>query len=284
MADAERYRLRDFTPADIPAGLRLTQAQAWSHRLEDWQFHHAMGRGFCVVDERDAVVGTTLWWSYGPRFGSLGLVVVDNSLQGRGIGRRLMEAVFADAGERCLQLCATTAGLKLYQQCGFVTVDGIRQCQAEPHGAAPVEPPAGVRIEADGFRRFDALCRCDSLVFGGDRRRVLAGIAGPQNTVVALRGDELVGYALARPSGRGTVIGPIVAPDARTAIALISAHLPRIRGIVRVDIPAHEAELHAWLEHIGVRCIDEVTRMQRGTPPTIAKSARIFGLVSQAMG
>ena len=80
--------------------------------------------------------------------GSVGLVVVDRQQQGKGIGRRLMNLIIDEAGSRALQLVATKAGLKLYQQCGFREVGGIEQRQgvAAPQSSAPA--PSGVTLRA----------------------------------------------------------------------------------------------------------------------------------------
>jgi GNAT superfamily N-acetyltransferase len=284
MTPTPAFRLRLFTAADVPAGLRLTQAQNWSHRLEDWQFHQSLGQGFCLVDDGDNVVGTTLWWPYGHSFGSVGLVVVDAAHQGRGLGRRLMDAVFEAAGPRTLQLCATPAGLKLYQQCGFVETGRIWQRQGVPRPRSPPSLPARLQIIAGGPQHLDALCRCDAAAFGAERTEVLQCIVEPQNVQVALQGGSLLGFALARPSGRGTVIGPIVAPSTPVAIALVAAHLSQLDGIVRLDVPADCGELNAWLDSAGIPRVDEVVRMIRGTPIAPAQPGRIFSLVSQAMG
>src|SRR4029453_14726794 len=103
-----------------PAVLRLTQAEQWSHRLEDWQFHHRLGRGWAVCDDGDGgLPGPASWWAYGEQFGSVGLVLVDRQQQGKGLGRRLMNLIIDEAGSRALQLVATQGGLELYHACGF---------------------------------------------------------------------------------------------------------------------------------------------------------------------
>ena len=69
--------IRRMQASDLPAALKLTQAENWSHRLEDWEFHYRLGRGWVACDEEGKLVGTILWWPYGKEFGTVGLVVVD---------------------------------------------------------------------------------------------------------------------------------------------------------------------------------------------------------------
>ena len=69
--------MRPMRPDDLPWGLQLTQAENWSHRLEDWQFHFRLGHGWVACSDDGEPVGTASWWGYGPGFGTLGLVLVD---------------------------------------------------------------------------------------------------------------------------------------------------------------------------------------------------------------
>jgi hypothetical protein len=101
--------------------------------------------------------------------------------------------------------------------------------------------------------------------------------------VLAVRDGRPIAYALARQSGRGTVIGPIVAPDESLAIALIADQLKSNGGFARVDIPTDAVKLAEWLEAAGIPCVDRVTVMIRGEMPKRSSEERVFGLVSQAL-
>jgi hypothetical protein len=102
--------------------------------------------------------------------------------------------------------------------------------------------------------------------------------------VVARRDGQPIGFALARKSGRGSVIGPVVAPDESLAITLIAHHLiNNSGGFVRVDIPTDAVQLANWLERAGLARVDRVTVMVRGEVPERSSPGRLFALVSQAL-
>src|SRR6185437_9201170 len=86
----EEVILRRLQAADLAAALKLTQAERWSHRMEDWEFHYRLGLGWAACDSTGKLLGTASWWAYGDAFATVGLVLVDQSCQGRGIGRKLM--------------------------------------------------------------------------------------------------------------------------------------------------------------------------------------------------
>jgi GNAT superfamily N-acetyltransferase len=274
--------IRRMQAGDLPSALELTQAENWPHRAEDWEFHHRLGRGWAACDDNGALLGTASWWAYGDAFGSVGLVVVDRKQQGKGIGRQLMEAIIEDAGPRALQLVATNAGLKLYRQCGFREHGGIEQRQGIPALRSAVAKPSGMTLRFVTANDLGALGDLDAAAFGAPRHELIKSVGSAGTGVLTKEGGRLTGFALMRPSGRGTVIGPVVANDESHAIDLI-AHLLNISmGFTRIDIPAAATELAAWLDAVGLVRVDQVTTMVRGNRPVPHSSAKTFGLVSQA--
>ena len=100
---------------------------------------------------------------------------------------------------------------------------------------------------------------------------------------------EARGFAILRRFGRGHVIGPVVAPDADYARALI-AHWVNMKAgrFVRVDTD-FAAGLTEWLETLGLKRAGNPAAMVRG--PALVRgglvsgvTARQFGLVTQALG
>jgi len=276
--------LRRLEVRDLDAALRLSQAERWSHRAEDWEFHYRLGRGWAACDADGNVLGTASWWAYGDRFGTVGLVLVHRTHQGQGIGRQLMNIVMNDAGSRGLQLVATKAGLTLYQRCGFREQHSIGQHQgiATQIPAFAVSPDIVLRAVSPAD--LAALCALDATVFGAGRPQVISAVFDAGGGVLAHRNGQLVGFALARQSGRGALIGPVVADGEPLAIALI-AHLLKTTGeFTRVDIPTAAVQLAQWLEATGLVCVDRVTTMVRGDAPEERAAGRVFGLVSQALG
>jgi GNAT superfamily N-acetyltransferase len=276
--------LRRLEERDLNGALRLSQAERWSHRLADWEFHYRLGRGWVACDPDDKLLGTASWWAYGDRVGTVGLVLVDPSHQGQGIGRQLMNAVMSEAGPRVLHLVATKAGLTLYQRCGFRERHGIGQ----HHGIASHIP--AFAVSSDAVLRtvtpadLPELCDWDTITCGASRRQVISAVFDAGGGVLAHRNGRLAGFALMRQSGRGALIGPVVADGEPLAIALIAHQLKTSRGFTRVDVPTEAVQLAEWLQAAGLVCVDRVTAMIRGDVPEERSAARIFGLVSQALG
>lgn len=276
--------IRRLQPEDLSAALRLTRAEQWSHRLEDWQFHYRLAHGWAVCDDDGVLLGTASWWSYGEQHGSVGLVVVDRAQQGKGIGRQLMETIIDDAGSRSLQLIATRAGLKLYQRCGFREVGSIEQRQGTLSSSTLPAPAGRISFRAAIADDFEALAILDAAAFGAPRIDLIRQLLAEATGLVATLDGHLAGFAMKRQSGRGTLIGPVVADTESLAIALVAQTLTSTTGFARIDIPAEASGLARWLDTAGLVRVDTVTAMLLGERPDLHTGVRTFGLVSQALG
>ena len=284
MQNPSSFSLRPLAASDIRATHALSQAVGWAHRLEDWDLLQKIGRGHVALDDQGIVCGVAMWWPQGRDFATLGMVIVAPELQRSGIGRRLMAKVLEDIGPRRIQLVATREGQPLYESLGFdVTGEITQRSGILDAGAEPVVIGAAVRsFEAVDLTAIHAL---DLGASGVDRSDVLAGLLAVSEGFVADRNGLLTGYALCRDFGRGRVVGPIVADDEETALALLSTTMLKTGGLLRADVPSGAARLIAWLESAGLRQGGVAQVMQRGPAVPVADDGpRIFGLASQALG
>lgn len=278
---ADALTLRPFDTADIAAAQALTRGFGWPHRIEDWELAARVGSGV-VVTEREAVLGTAMAWPYGISHAALGLVAVAPAAQRRGIGRRLMQALLQELGDRTVMLHATDAAVPLYASLGFVAGGVVRQHQ----GLAPTVPPAArgdIRLRA--LKHGDALRvkALDRTATGLARDALLGAILAQADGVIVEA--QAAGFALRRRFGRGDLIGPVVAADVVTAQAMIATLLAARPGeFVRLDVP-EAAGLSAWLATLGLADVGPVLRMVRGRAPEVAPDhLRTFVLALQAFG
>ena len=272
---------RPMTAADLPAAHGLSTQLNWPHRLGDWAFLLQVGTGFVAADG-ERLVGSAFTCAQG-NFASIGLVIVSDDYQGQGIGRRLMEMALAACASRTPVLNATPAGASLYQSQGFVEYGRVQQHQGK---AFIAELPSLARNET--CRTLGPADDADVLELanagsGLDRRNVLHYLDN-ERAVGIERDGRLCGVALLRPFGRGHCIGPVVAQTVDQARHLIAVLLKQMPGaFVRIDIPMPCALSH-WLDEIGMRSVDTVVQMARGTPPRPRDGALSFALITQAIG
>nr|WP_243442975.1 GNAT family N-acetyltransferase [Herbaspirillum sp. B39] len=146
---AVQTTLRPMRPEDLASCHAMSLHLYWPHRLADWQFHHQVSSSWAVeLEEPDgtrSVAGSGMLCPLGDDYASLGLVIITDALQGRGLGRAMMQRLLQDAGTRNVILNATEAGRPLYEKLGFVVTDTLSQHQSTTARATPVLA-AGARI------------------------------------------------------------------------------------------------------------------------------------------
>lgn len=276
--------LRPMTEADLPQAQAMSAELRWPHRPVDWEQAFAHSEG--IVAERDGqIIATAQRWRWGERHATLGLVIVTPACQGRRIGHRLMTALL-DGLDHCTALLqATTEGRGLYERLGFVRTGEIRQHQGVAQPAPLIALPEGWRLRPAGQNEAQALHQLDEAARGMPRPALIDDLLAQAEACVVLDHDGTQkGFAILRRFGRGHVIGPVVAPDAESAKALI-AHLAGTNAgrFTRIDID-FESGLTEWLESLGLLRVDAATTMVRGAPLQHPEGApRLFAIVSQAI-
>ncbi len=272
--------LRPMTPADLPAGQRLSAGFAWPHRLEDWALMLEIGEG--LVAERDgAVAGTAMAWRYGEDAATVGMIMVPAALHGQGIGRAMLQALLDRLGGRTVRLNATPEGIKLYRDLGFVDGRPVIQHQVArlrdlPVPAEPVRPV--------GPADLPWIAAMDRAACGMDRSRLLAALLEVGSGIALERHGQPAAVALQRRFGRGQLVGPVLAADPADARTVTGHLLAGLAGqFVRIDI-GEDPAFGSWLADLGIRPTPPMIGMTRGPDLVRTGPARTVALASQAYG
>jgi GNAT superfamily N-acetyltransferase len=166
----------------------------------------------------------------GEDYATLGLVIIADALQGRGLGRAMMQRLLQDAGTRNVILNATEAGRPLYEKLGFVVTDTLSQHQSTTAHATP-ELAAGERIRALRKDELPFLLALDRQASGMDRSALLVPLLDTSEVAVLEQGGQVKGVAYLREFGRGRVIGPVIASHVEDAKKLIAYWINAIRAL-----------------------------------------------------
>ncbi|AWI85917.1 GNAT family N-acetyltransferase (plasmid) [Alloyangia pacifica] len=260
-----------FEPAHLEGAQALSTAVGWAHRVEDWALNLSVSRGVIgLADGR--VVATALCSLHGP-VATLNMIIVDGSMRGRGLGRKVMEAAMALAEDREMRLVATPEGMPLYRKLGFLENGRIVQMGGTARAATP---ECDVQVGSVNPQR---LAKMDFAASGMERGALLTRIAEAGETLSA---DG--GFAMLRRFGRGHVLGPIVARNPATARALIAAAATRMEGQpLRIDV-YEDLGLVPFIEELGLAIAGTGTPMVRAAKAHPESDYRTHALVSQALG
>ncbi|WP_454878075.1 GNAT family N-acetyltransferase [Serratia inhibens] len=283
--EKQSIHLRPMIERDLPAAFGLSQQARWPHRLEDWQQAWALGAGVVAVANGETV-GTALRWLWGENRATLGLVIVDERYRGQGIARAMVQTLVAPLADYQLHLVATEQGKPLYRQLGFIEQGRLEQHQCRELPAREAEPsPEGVTLRPASPRDLSTLAELDFAACGMRRQPLLETLLSSAGQALVLeRRGIVVGFAMRRRFGHGNMIGPVVAPELASAVALIDALCRPCTGqFVRVDTPQANS-LGPWLVARGLPRVDTPAIMVRGTPHRPDPGAvQTFALVSQAL-
>jgi hypothetical protein len=199
------------------------------------------------------------------------MVIVSPEQQGRGIGRELLARVIDSLGARTIFLHATPSGEPLYVKFGFAAIGTIDQHQGAAFQPPLISLPPGERLRPLGVNDGPRLAALASRAAGHARGTVIDALLDVANGIALDRDGELLGFALFRRFGRGHVIGPVIAPDALRAQALISHWLALHEGMfVRLDVPG-DSGLSDWLQGSACRASIPSSRWRAARRPSATR-------------
>ena len=264
-----------FQPLDLrhlEGALRLSRAAGWPHRPEDWELVVSISRGVVALDAGQ-IVATGIVTPFGG-VGMVNMIIVDQKMRGRGLGRQIMERAMAQIHPAQWRLVATPAGQPLYEKLGFVACGQIRQ-----HQGTVTDLPAVQTVRWATQDDMAGIADMDRDALAADRGSLLRALQGRGR--IAIRPGK--GYGVIRDFGRGRLIGPVVAKDLATARDLIAflAH-GLTGGFIRVDT-TEESGLGPWLAEIGLAEVDRAVAMQTNDARPAGAFTR-FALAAQALG
>ncbi|MGH9718841.1 MAG: GNAT family N-acetyltransferase [Bryobacteraceae bacterium] len=218
---------------------------------------------FGVVAERDGRVVGSNFLAESNAVRGVGPITVDPSVQGNGVGRRLMEAVIERGrgapGVRLTQDAFNSRSLSLYASLGFEVKEPLVMIQGRPRSGPP--PDAGVRVrplEPADIEGCAALCRS---VHGIDRSAELRHSGPMAEPWVALRDGRVAAYATSLefwPFAHG------VAESEQDMKALMLGFAALRPAPLWFLLPTREASLFRWLLSEGLRVLKPVNLMAMG--------------------
>jgi GNAT superfamily N-acetyltransferase len=279
--------IRIATKADLPAIAALRHAVGWN--VYGWALLDAMrapDARIYLAEELGEVIGIGSGIAYG-LLGVVGNMVVSATHRGRGVGRRVLEAVVAFLeGRGCtqLELYATADGQRLYEHYGF-ELSGPSVAASIPRRIADALPSEGIAVERAAPGDLESLAAYDAPRFGGDRSPILAAALADRErpVLVAKRDGALLGYAVLRPDG--TRLGPFVADEPSLAGALLAAAVPLAPEVdaIGAQLPGENVAGIGWLKGIGASIEPWDGRMRRGSGVE-RRDETIYGSAIGALG
>lgn len=277
------FTVRVATAGEVDTIIGWAAAEGWNPGAGDAACFRAQDpEGFFVGVLDGVPVSAVSVVNYDDSFAFLGLYIVRPEHRGTGLGMATWRAGLAHAGGRTVGLDGVVAQQDNYRRSGFAYAHRNIRFGGEPAVAAPagdtVVPLAEVPWEA--LLAFDAAC------FPAERAAFLTGwVSAPGHHALALlRGGELAGFGVIRPSVTGRKVGPLFAVGGDAAGALFDALVATPDGgPVFLDVPEPNAAAVELARSRGLAPVFETARMYTG-PVRPVCDERVFGITSFELG
>lgn len=255
MSDNFTFRIRPMITNDLRQAISLSNSEGWNQTEKDWKLLLENSLNICIVAEyNNNVIGTTTALKHSNQVAWIGMVLVDKSFRGRGVGKMLLTNIIgALKNVESIKLDATPEGLPLYQKLGFIDEHKIYRMinpslqsfknQAFDYGVANIDNES-----------FSDVLKLDIRIFGTARTYLLQTLLGnyPWKAYLIKKNKKLDGYMFGRDGVRFNYIGPVFAFSHNSARILISKALESLDNKpVALDILQDKEGLIKWLEMSG---------------------------------
>ena len=254
--------------------LALSQAAHWNQNAADWRLMLGIGRGWGITLADGTLAATTLVLPF-ESFAWISMVLVLPSQRRKGYATQLLRTAIADLEKRRLVpvLDATPAGRQVYRLEGFRDTWSFKRYRLESHTTK-------MRLDA-ASRDWPSVLELDRKAFGASRERLLRDLARRLPDAALL---EANGFILGREGREAQQLGPLVANDEDTAIALLGRALNAVAAPLYVDVVDHAPRLRQWLEARGFRFQRPFTRMVRGADCAPGEERLVYLVAGPELG
>lgn len=287
-SDPASLHRASLTPEDAGRGFLLSTEIGWNQTEADWRYMLENGPGLGLTDSDGKLVASAMALPYGG-FGWVCMVLVAPDWRRLGLATDLMNGVIEILQSEGIVpgLDATPAGREVYRQIGFLDVYGLERLIAERADIAAAHP-ADTELRALSEADMDAVAAFDAPIFAGDRAALLRHLRSrqPHRAIAAWRRGALTGYALARDGRTYTQIGPVIAEDSATAMALIAAAANAGDGPenILIDAMEYQTDVVDWLKNGGFEFQRPYIRMLHGSDKPLDVSEKVFSPAGPELG
>ena len=251
----QSFTIRPMKTDDLGQALGLSNSEGWNQTENDWKLLLENPLNTCIAAEYNSqVIGTATALNHSGKVAWIGMVLVDKSFRGQGIGKMLLKNIIDALKDiDSIKLDATPAGLPLYRKLGFIEEYIIYRMinpslQNSKNRTFKYEP---VYISQADFKE---VLKLDKSIFGTSRTYLLNALLSnyPGKAYLIKRDKKPDGYIFGREGVRFNYIGPVIADsDDSVRILVLKAFESLDQQPVAIDILQDKEEIIKWLESMG---------------------------------
>ena len=280
MASIEPPSIETIGVAESEAVWPLSIEAGWNQNVADWRFMLGIGRGFGLRGADGKWEASSLVLPLGEKLAWISMVLVTRARRRGGVGTGLLRRCIADvqASSAVAGLDATEQGRPIYLPLGFRDLYKISRW----HFDGVKEMPSTTGVLPIAAADLSAVLAYDRKLSRMDRPELLTHLAARQPAMAFVADSG--GFVLGREGRAAYSIGPVIADDEATGLALIAKAASSAPGPFIIDVPAAHAEIRKWLERQGAVSPRGYVRMTLGSAPGLDDPSHVFALAGPELG
>jgi hypothetical protein len=259
-------------PLSIEAG--------WNQNVADWRFMLGAGRGFGLRGSGGKWEASSLVLPLGEKLAWISMVLVTKARRRGGVGTGLLKRCIAEvqASGAVAGLDATEQGRPIYLPLGFHDLYKISRW----HFDGVKDLPSSAAVRPMAAADLPAVLAYDRELSRMDRPELLTHLAERQPTMAFVA--QSGGFVFGREGRMAYSIGPVIADDEATGLALIAKAASSVPGPFIIDVPDAHRKIRAWLEKQGAVSPRGYVRMTLGSAPGLDDPSHVFALAGPELG
>lgn len=280
MASIEPPSIEPIGVAESEAVWPLSIEAGWNQNVADWRFMLGNGRGFGLRGADGKWEASSLVLPLGEKLAWISMVLVTRARRRGGVGTGLLRRCIAEvqASSAVAGLDATEQGRPIYLPLGFRDLYKISRWHFD--GVKEMPSTAGVLPMAAAD--LSTVLVYDRKLSRMDRPELLTHLAARQPAMAFVADSG--GFVLGREGRAAYSIGPVIADDEATGLALIAKAASSAPGPFIIDVPEAHAEIRKWLERQGAVSPRGYVRMTLGSAPGLDDPSHVFALAGPELG
>jgi GNAT superfamily N-acetyltransferase len=280
-------KVEPFNNNDVSSLIELSSSVGWDYDEHEIKTILSSGKIYGHKNPEGKIVSSAAIIPYDTNLASIGMVIVHSDYRGRGLGKEVTQQCIASVSkETSIMLISTEEGKPLYESLGFRTVDVVYKFLCENFVCNSLEVNNDFTLDTYKVEDFHQMMELDSAAFGDQRSEFLHNRIEQckQCIVVKDQNSQIIGFGLSVQGPINLIVGPIVAPDFKTAASIMKELAANHHGNLRIDVPSGYHDFMTFLHTCGFNKVNEPPIMMKNSSAMPNRNQKLYGIAAQVFG
>ncbi len=272
---------------DVSKLIELSSSVGWDYDDQEIKTILSSGKIYGHKTPEGKIVSSAAIIPYDTNLASIGMVIVHSDYRGLGLGKAVTQQCMASVSkETSIMLISTDEGKPLYESLGFRTVDVVHKFLCQNFICESFEVNNDFTLDTYKVEDFHKMMEVDAAAFGDQRSKFLHNRIEQckQCIVVKDQNNQIIGFGLSVHGPINLIVGPIVAPDFKTAASIMKELASNHHGKLRIDVPSGHHDFMTFLHTCGFNKVKEPPIMMKNSSTMPNRNQKLYAIAAQVFG